>query len=196
MFDKGIGKTVQIMSSHFLLCSSFIKLDPNAVTFAIGNESLEPYYSETGGGLSIISAYESHDNSVVIKKCNFEDNKSSYGGGLYFTFVQHSAHNGIIVEKCKMTRNAGSKVCGGILITSRTHADANSVTLRDCSVFSNNAEGGGAMAIIFRSSGPSCVVSTGRSMDFQVRNCNVFDNIAAPGSALQLMSELPRGSVP
>ena len=195
MFDKGIGLKVQITSSDFTLGSSFVNYDPNAVSHDTGKTRLLSTYYATGGGLSVISTFHSHDNSVVIRNCNFEHNRGTYGGGLYFAFAHNSTRNSVLVENCTVARNFVSLTGSGLLISSWDRAHNNTLILKGCNIFSNNAMGGGAMKVIYNNIDPSNV-NRGGLMDFQMHNCNVFDNVAVSGSALRLLSTTPSGHGP
>ena len=194
MFDKGVGNRVQIISSDFILGSSFVNYDPNAVSHDTGKTRLLSNYYASGGGLSVINTFDSANNSVVIRNCNFEHNRGTYGGGLFFTFVHNSTHNSILVENCTVARNFVSLTGSGLLISSWDRAHNNSIILKSCNIFSNNAMGGGAMKVIYNNIDPSNV-NRGGLMDFQMHNCNVFDNVAMSGSALRLLSNIPSGRV-
>ena len=194
MFDKGGGNKVEIISSDFILGSTFVNTDPNAVSHDTGKTRLFSNYYASGGGLSIINTFDSHNNSVVIRNCNFEQNRGTYGGGLFFTFVHNATKNSILVENCTVANNDVSMTGGGLLISSWDRAYDNTIILKDCNIFSNKAMGGGAMKVIYNNFNPFNE-NKGGSLDFQMHNCDVFDNIAMSGSALRLLSNLPSGRI-
>ena len=195
MFHKGIGLKVHIISSTFIRSVRFANFDPNDQKQGTGKTKMLSNYHGSGSGLFVVSTLASHDNSVIIKTCSFEENTGTYGGGLIATFDQNSTRNSIFIENCTMAKNSVSLTGGGLLISSWDRAHNNMVTLRDCSIFSNTAMGGGAMKIIYNSIDPSSM-NRGGSLDFQMHNCNVFDNEAMSGSALRLLSNIPSGRVP
>ena len=195
MFDKGIGNKVEILSSDFMLSSSFVNNDPDAVSHDTGQTRLLSNYYASGGGLSVINTFNSNGNNVVIKNCRFKHNRGTYGGGLFLTFVHNSTGSSAIVENCSIAHNFASHTGGGLLISSWDKAHKNSVMLRNCDIFSNNAMGGGAMKVMYRSIDPTND-NEGGIVDFQMHDCNVFKNKATSGSALRLLSNLPSGRIP
>ena len=195
MFDKGIGNKVEILSSDFMLGSTFVNENPDAASHDTSKTRLLSNYYASGGGLSVINTFDSRGNTVVIRKCKFERNRGTYGGGLLLTFVHNATANSIVVENCTVAHNYVSHTGGGVLISTWDKAHNNSVILRNCNIFSNNAMGGGAMKVIYNSIDPFNE-NRGGSIDFQMHGCNVFENKAMSGSALRLLSNLPFGRIP
>ena len=195
MFDKGIGNTVEILSSDFMLGRTFVNKDPNAASHDTSNTRLLSNYYASGGGLSVINTFDSRNNTVLIRNCKFEGNRGTYGGGLFLTFVHNSTGSSVTVENCTVAHNYVSLTGGGLLISSWDKAHNNSVTLKKCNIFSNNAMGGGAMKVIYNSIDPTND-NKGGIVDFQMHDCNVFENKAMSGSALRLLSNLPSGRTP
>ena len=194
LFDSGIGMTVEIVSSDFILGSGVVSDKPAIGIPRSSKGKLPSLYTIGGGGLSVIYAFDSHDNSVSVSNCNFEYNRGTYGGGLYFNFLHNSTRNSVLVENCTVARNFVSLTGSGLLISSEDRAHNNTIILKSCNIYSNNAMSGGAMKVTYNSIDPSNV-KRGGLMDFQMHNCNVFDNIAMSGSAFRLVSNIPSGRV-
>ena len=195
MFDNAVGKTVLIMSSYFISCSSFMFHAPYFLRSDSGKTMDLSEYSDSGGGLSVLTTNNSRYNSIVIKNSHFEANNGTYGGGLYFTFIHNSEYNSILVENCTVAKNVATGTGGGLLISQWDLANANSIILKDCSLLSNTAMGGGGMKVIFGSNDP-VNESRGGTIDFQMHNCNVFGNTATSGSALRFLTEKSSGCAP
>ena len=195
MFHKGGGNKVEIISSNFILGSTFVNTDLNAVSHDLGKKKVLANYYAGGGGIAIINAFDSHNNSVVIRNCKFEQNRGTFGGGLFLTFVHNSTQSSILIENCTVAKNFASLTGGGFLISTWDKADNNTIVLKSCNIFSNKAMVGGAMKVIYNNFNPFHK-NKGVSIDFQVRNCNVYDNIAISGSALRLLSNIPPGRIP
>ena len=195
MFDKGIGNKVEILSSDFMLSSSFVNNDPDAVSHATSQARMLSNYYASGGGISVINTFHSKGNNVAIRNCRFKHNKGTYGGGLFLTFVHNSSGSSAIVENCSIAHNFASHTGGGLLISSWDKAHNNTVILRNCDIFSNKAMGGGAMKVMYRSIDPTND-NKGGIVNFQMHDCNLFKNKATSGSALRLLSNLPSGRIP
>ena len=195
MFDKGIGNKVNVLSSDFMLGSTFVNENPDAASHDTSKTRLLTNYYASGGGLSVINTFDSRNNTVLIRNCKFERNRGTYGGGLLLTFVHNTTASSIVVDNCTVANNYVSHTGGGVLISAWDKAHNNSVILRNCNIFSNNAMGGGAMKVIYNSIDPFNE-NKGGIVDFQMHDCNIFENKAMSGSALRLLSNLPSSRTP
>jgi len=195
MFDKGIGNKVEILSSDFTLGSAFFNKDSDAVSHDTDKAKLLANYYASGGGIAVINTFDCKDNTVIIRNCNFMHNKGTYGSGMFFTFVHNATGNSILVQNCTIAHNFASHTGGGVLVTSWDKGHNNTVILRNCNIFANNAMAGGAIKVIYNSIDPFNE-NKGGIIDFQMHDCNVFGNKAKSGSALRLLSNLPFGLTP
>lgn len=194
MFDKGVGNQVEIISSNFSHSKSFVNRGRYAVSHDTGKQRLLSNYYASGGGLSVINTFDSKENTVIIKECNFEHNRGTYGGGLFLTFVHNATGSRVLLENSIVANNFVSLTGGGLLISSWDRAYNNSVDIKNCHIFSNNAMGGGAMKVIYNSIDPYSESKVG-SLNFKMQNTNIYGNRATSGSALRLLSNAPAGRI-
>ena len=189
---QGNSHQVQVSSSMFKMSETFVNKDINVVSHDTDKIRLLSNYYASGGGMSVIHAFDSSNNRVEIKDCNFHDNKGTYGGGLFLTFIHNSTENELSLTGSTVFNNYVSQTGGGILVSSWDQAHNNSIKIVNCNISANTAMGGGAMKIIYNSKDPNDV-DRGGIVAFEMHNSAIFENTATSGSALRLLSNLPLG---
>lgn len=189
---QGNSHKVQVSSSMFKMSETFVNKDVNVVSHNTNKVTVLSNYYASGGGMSVIHAFNSSDNKVDIKDCNFHENKGTYGGGLFLTFIHNSTGNQLSLAGSTVFNNHVSQTGGGILVSSWDQAHNNSIKVVSCNISANTAMGGGAMKIIYNSKDPRNV-DRGGIVAFEMHNSTVFENTATSGSALRLLSNLPPG---
>eukprot|EP00794_Sanderia_malayensis_P019851 gene19851-21793_t len=194
MFQNGMDCSVEIHSSRFLFSEAYVNRQESVISHDTGKVRILANYYATGGGLSVIHAFNSSKNRVKIKSCHFEGNRGTYGGGLFLSFIHHTTGNQLELENCSITKNLVSQTGGGVLFSSWDWAHDNSASLKDCNITKNDAMVGGAMKIIFNSKDPFDADRSGL-IRFSMHRVQISENTAMSGSALRLLLNLPLGRV-
>ncbi len=134
-----------------------------------------------------------NSSSPTISNCVIADNNAvTFGGGIYC-----AGNSDATIEDTIITRNNGDVAAGGV------YCNSSSLTIRNCSIFDNSADIGGALYI--RESTPTIentMISANNASNNAggiycdirtspiIRNCTIFDNSTNGGTgALYLATE-------
>ena len=171
----------------------------NGTSFSQDKNNYTPYKAMQsifgkGGGLALFVKGNASHNQVILRNCDFINNRAVRGSGFLVEFQDLASNNTVVIENCLFLGNGIAdpqlihSAGGGLMIGHYIYGNAYSIlrnTLKviNCNFTSNRAYNGGGMSII-----PARINtdSTENVFSIIIQKSHFTENVAQLGAALEV----------
>ena len=143
-----------------------------------------------GGGISVVFRGGAANNTVQIKRVQFENNMAQFGGGMFLAFYDSTSNNNVTIVNSDMVTNTAltamntSTSGGGVFIElvaiEATYPFNNTVVISSCKFTLNKAKKGGGITVNALHSSNYCSAIGNKLL---INNCAFDNNTALDGSS-------------
>lgn len=196
MFHNGSHHRVEIKNCAIRENSAFVKNSKFTSTHPTKDKKriLSNYFT-LGGGISILHAFNSNNNTVVIADSVVEKNSATYGGGIFVTNVHNATDNKVFLSNLIISKNYVTQTGGGFIFSNWDYSHRNFFKMVNTIVKMNQAMMGGGTKLIQNNRHPNRESFRSGTVTIEIHKTVFTQNIAKSASAIRLLFNQPIGFV-